>query len=91
MVLSSGNIAQDLPLLAFAQTDDGKAIKVSARATRELVARGLDLATALTKAAQKVSGIGGGHAIAAGATIPKGSEEDFLNETEKIIKEQVSI
>ncbi|MEW6069593.1 MAG: DHH family phosphoesterase [Candidatus Thermoplasmatota archaeon] len=89
MVLSSGSIAQDLPLLAFAQTDDGKAIKVSARATRELVAKGLDLASALGKASSAVGGIGGGHAIAAGATIPKGSEEEFLNEVERVIKEQL--
>ncbi|MDI6887252.1 MAG: DHH family phosphoesterase [Candidatus Thermoplasmatota archaeon] len=89
MVLNSG-IAQDLPLLAFAQTDDGKQIKASARATRELVAKGIDLAAALTKAAQVVGGVGGGHNIAAGATIPKGSEEEFLNEVERVIKEQLS-
>ncbi|MDI6887894.1 MAG: DHHA1 domain-containing protein, partial [Candidatus Thermoplasmatota archaeon] len=45
---------------------------------------------ALTKAAQVVGGIGGGHNIAAGATIPKGSEEEFLNEVERVIKEQLS-
>ena len=37
------------------------------------------------------SGIkGGGHNIAAGATIPKGKEEEFLEILEKIIKSQLS-
>lgn len=89
MVLASGTISREKPLIAFANTDDGKQIKVSARGTRELVSKGLDLAVAVGKAAQSVGGIGGGHDIAAGATIPKGCEEEFLAEIEKVIKQQL--
>lgn len=88
MVLSSGNVPSDRPLLAFANTDDGK-LKVSARGTKEMVARGLDLSEAMKKAAEEVGGVGGGHNIAAGATIPIGKEEDFLSEVDRIVRRQL--
>lgn len=77
-----------MPLIAFADAEDG--IKVSARTDRSLVEKGLDLSAVMNQAAKKVGGIGGGHNVAAGATIPKGSEEEFLNEIEKVIKGQLS-
>ena len=42
------------------------------------------------QAAKDLNGIGGGHNIAAGATIPKGKEEEFLQLLEKRIKTQLS-
>ncbi|MBE8539996.1 DHHA1 domain-containing protein [Geoglobus acetivorans] len=75
------------PIIAFAENDDG--IKVSARATKALVEKGVHLAQALKIAAEKVGGKGGGHSIAAGATIPKGSEDEFLKILDKLIGEQV--
>ena len=41
-------------------------------------------------AAKEFHGVGGGHKIAAGATIPKGKEEEFLDLLEKEIKTQLS-
>ncbi len=75
----SGNIEginRNLPIIAFADSEEG--IKVSARGTQDLVQQGLNLAVALHEAAKEVGGVGGGHDIAAGATIPKGTEEEFL-------------
>jgi RecJ-like exonuclease len=76
------------PIIAFANKEDG-GIKVSARATQSLVARGVHLANALKFAAEKVGGVGGGHKIAAGATIPTGSEQEFLRELNIIISKQM--
>ena len=87
MVLNSGSANRELPIFAFANSEDG--IKVSARATRELVDKGLDLSEVMRKAGQEVGGKGGGHNIAAGATIPVGKEEEFLKAAEKIIKAQM--
>jgi RecJ-like exonuclease len=42
------------------------------------VKSGLDLAEALSGSAKKVGGIGGGHNIAAGATVPLIAREEFL-------------
>jgi len=75
------------PVIAFAESDDG--IKVSARATKNLVERGIHLAQAIKMAAEKVGGAGGGHSIAAGATIPKGAEDEFLKVLDRIVGEQL--
>lgn len=64
------------PLIAMSVTDSST--KVSARGTKTLVSKGLDLAAALREAASAVGGNGGGHDVASGATIPKGKEEKFV-------------
>jgi len=89
MLLNEEETTADLPMIGFAATEDGR-IKVSARGTKRLVNKGLNLSAALKKAAEKVGGIGGGHDIAAGATIPKGEEERFLEILEKELKNQLS-
>ena len=65
------------PILAFALTAKGE-LKVSARGTQDLVRSGLDLAGALSRCAHAVGGVGGGHNVAAGATIPPQAKEEFL-------------
>jgi RecJ-like exonuclease len=88
MMLNAEDIDKELPLLGFAHTENGE-VKVSARATQSLVDRGLNLATVFTKAAKELNGVGGGHNIAAGATIPKGKEEEFLRIVEREIQLQL--
>jgi RecJ-like exonuclease len=88
MLLNSEEISSDLPLIGFADTENGN-VKVSARGTQELLEKGLDLSSALRKAAESLNGVGGGHKIAAGATIPKGKEEEFLDLLEGEIKNQL--
>lgn len=83
----STNSTRSLPIIAFAQAEDG--VKVSARGSQNLVQRGLNLAIALSEAASCVGGVGGGHDIAAGATIPFNSEEEFLKILDKKIGEQL--
>jgi single-stranded-DNA-specific exonuclease len=62
--------------------------RVSSRATFRILERGVDMATAMRQASANVGGIGGGHAVAAGATIPKGKEQEFLASLDKIVGEQ---
>ncbi len=88
MLLGGEEVRRDLPVLGFALTSEGE-IKVSARATRILVNNGLDLSVVMKESSEKVGGVGGGHNIAAGATIPKGKEEEFLAFAEKLIKKQM--
>ena len=89
MLLNSEDVSSSLPLIGFANKKDGK-VKVSARATQELVEKGLNLSVIMKKAASELNGVGGGHNIAAGATIPKGKEEEFLEIMEKEIRLQLS-
>jgi RecJ-like exonuclease len=88
MLLSSEDVDNSLPLMGFAYTENGD-VKVSARATQVLIDKGLNLSSALKQAAKELGGAGGGHDIAAGATIPKGKEEEFLEIVEKEIKNQL--
>ncbi|MCL2148416.1 MAG: DHH family phosphoesterase [Methanomassiliicoccaceae archaeon] len=87
ILLNSGEARRDLPILAFAEADDG--VKVSARAARGLTDRGLDLSFVMKTASGMVGGYGGGHKVAAGATIPKGREEEFLDIAEDLVSSQV--
>ncbi len=89
MLLNSEEVSNDLPLVGFANKVDGE-VKASARATEELVEKGLNLSAAMKHAASALDGVGGGHNIAAGATIPKGKEEEFLELLEIEIKNQLS-
>ena len=89
MLLQSDDVEQSMPLFGFADTENG-CVKVSARAPQGLVNRGLNLSLVMKTAAKKVEGVGGGHNIAAGATIPKGKEEEFLAYAEQVIKTQLS-
>lgn len=89
MLLNSEETSSELPLIGFANTENGE-VKVSARGTQELVEKGLDLSLALSEVAAALDGVGGGHKIAAGATIPNGKEEEFLDLLEEEIKTQLS-
>ncbi len=88
MMLSTGGIRKDLPMIAFADADDG--IKVSARADKSLGEKGLDLSKVMSEASEKVGGYGGGHNIAAGATIPEECKERFLDIVEDMVRAQLT-
>ncbi len=77
---------KDKPTIALYSN---KSIKVSSRATWELVNRGVDLSVAVSKAASEVGGHGGGHNIASGAEIPLDKENEFLNKLDKIVGDQI--
>lgn len=93
--ISTGSLASTVvrylhPELPFICVNESEGIlKVSARGTRELVSKGLDLAFALREAAGAVGGSGGGHNVASGAILPIGSEEEFLIIADRIIGEQL--
>ncbi|MDI6889232.1 MAG: DHH family phosphoesterase [Methanocellales archaeon] len=85
MSASIEGISKELSIVALADAEDG--IKISARGTQDLVRRGLNLAVALKESAEQVGGAGGGHDIAAGATIPRGTEEKFIS----ILNEKIGL
>jgi single-stranded-DNA-specific exonuclease len=71
------------PVFAFADAEEG--VKVSARAADRLVEGGLNLKNVVSKAADKAGGQGGGHSGAAGATIPAGSVQVFIEAAENAL------
>jgi len=89
MVLGSGEVNRKLPIFAFADSEEREGVKVSSRGTKRLVKKGLDLSSIMSECSKKVGGEGGGHDIAAGALIPHGKEEEFLEEVEEMIESQL--
>ncbi|MGC8860593.1 MAG: DHHA1 domain-containing protein [Thermoplasmata archaeon] len=88
IVLSSEIADPTLPIIGFAENEYGT-IKVSGRAPRNLVERGLDLSRAIKEAALAVGGNGGGHNVAAGGSIPRGKENEFVGILDEIIRRQL--
>lgn len=78
------------PVIAFAEDrDDPGFMKVSARANWGLVRKGLHLGEAMNHCSRMVGGEGGGHDIAAGARIPRGRRQDFLECVNSLFQEQL--
>ncbi len=88
MGMGANILDRSIPVVAIAKMDENM-YKVSARGTREMVDRNVDLAEAVRVAAKKVGGEGGGHDVAAGAVIPAGKEEEFIKFVETIIRRQL--
>lgn len=77
---------KDRPTIALSVV--GESTRISSRATFDILAKGVDLSTGLRDAAAFVGGVGGGHAVASGATIAKGKEDDFLSKLNDILGNQ---
>jgi RecJ-like exonuclease len=77
------------PLISLVRKDSE--IHISSRGNQHLVEKGLDLGAAMNAAAKKLGGHGGGHKIAAGATIDSDKENEFLQMVDSIIKEQLKV
>ncbi|MEM0010272.1 MAG: DHH family phosphoesterase [Candidatus Bathyarchaeia archaeon] len=75
------------PLIAYSYMPKEKTIKVSARAMDSLVKMGINLGEIVRVAAERCSGIGGGHDIAAGAQVPYEKKMEFLNYINLIVGE----
>ena len=88
MSMGADGVSRDVPIVAFAAKSDEET-KVSSRGTGPLVGEGLDLSVVMGEASRAVGGDGGGHDIAAGATIPAGTEAEFIAHADRIVGEQV--
>jgi RecJ-like exonuclease len=73
----------------FSLSQKGGEIRISARGTKKLVHKGLDLGTAMREAAGSVGGNGGGHDIASGGKIAQGKEDAFLAALDKVVGTQL--
>jgi len=78
---------KEKPLLSIVKKNDE--LHVSCRGNQYLVNKGLDLSSAMSDAADKLGGHGGGHKIAAGATIKSEKEEEFLDIVDGIVVKQL--
>jgi RecJ-like exonuclease len=78
---------QDKPVIALTKTEND--INISGRGTPRLIDHGLDLANIFSNIAVDLGGNGGGHNIAAGATIPLDKEQEFLDKVNDNVGKQI--
>jgi single-stranded-DNA-specific exonuclease len=83
-LVSSSSLFGDKVTIVTTITSSHEA-KASTRATEMLVGKGINLGQILQTLSAKYGGIGGGHAIAAGATIPENQLEPFLADLKRSI------
>ncbi|UIP00033.1 DHH family phosphoesterase [Halobaculum sp. CBA1158] len=88
MAVGADGVSRQRPIVAFADAGDGET-KVSARGSGHLVREGLDLSAVMRQASRAVGGDGGGHDVAAGATIPADERDAFLEAADDLIGEQI--
>ena len=90
MALGTDGVDRGKPIVGFAYKSDAEdETKVSARGTARLVRQGLDLSQVMGEAARAVGGDGGGHTVAAGATVPRGKESAFLERVDELVGTQL--
>jgi single-stranded-DNA-specific exonuclease len=77
------------PLFSLARKENDNEIHVSCRGNQKLVEQGLDLGSAMKIIAAELGGYGGGHKIAAGATIAFDKEKEFLEKVDTILVQQM--
>ena len=88
MALGVDGVHGGKPIVAFAAESDEET-KVSGRGTGRLVREGLDLSVVMGEAARAVGGDGGGHDVAAGATIPRGTQDAFVAAADDLVGDQL--
>lgn len=83
------NCILDQDKATVAVRPDEPTTKISTRGTRWLVEQGLDLAEGCRVAAEEAGGSGGGHTIAAGASVPPDDLETFLSALDRVVGRQL--
>lgn len=87
MALSKLNREKPI-MIMVEQPEDPDLTKVSLRTTEQMVAKGVDLQMAVTEASARFGGAGGGHRVAAGAYIPRESEQAFVERVNELLAGQ---
>jgi single-stranded-DNA-specific exonuclease len=78
------------PIIAYATISGEDQVKVSSRGSEQLIQKGLNLGDIMQVAAEKYSGRGGGHDVAAGAQVPIKNVEAFIKLVNDLVKRQLA-
>lgn len=77
------------PVVMGAAHAEKQKIKISSRASKEAVEKGLNLGEVIGEICEEVNGEGGGHNIAAGAKIPRKEKDNFVESLEEKVANEV--
>jgi single-stranded-DNA-specific exonuclease len=88
-ILSTNLPKHEKPIIAYSTVSGEGLIKVSARALDTLTGRGINLGEILHIAAEKHSGKGGGHDVAAGAQVPIKNMKPFVKLVDELVRKRL--
>jgi len=88
-ILSTNMPNMEKPVIAYSLIPGEDLIKVSARTVETLTRKGFNLGEIMHSAAEKFSGNGGGHDIAAGAQVPSDQRENFLKHVDELVRDSL--
>jgi len=88
-ILSTNSAKPEKPIVAYSIVPKENLAKISARTIDLIVRKGLNLGEILRVAAEKCTGKGGGHNIAAGAQVPVDKLDAFIKIVDKQVKDQM--
>jgi len=88
-ILSTNLSKPEKPIIAYSTVHEEGVAKISARTIDFMTNKGLNLGEILRVAAEKYSGRGGGHNIAAGAQVPIQDLESFLRLVDELVRKQL--
>jgi RecJ-like exonuclease len=88
--MSLSRLNPEKPILIMCEDSlDPSKTKISMRTKPDVVNKGVDLQKALSTACERYEGSsGGGHRIAAGAFIPREAEQEFIEDVNRILRQQ---
>jgi RecJ-like exonuclease len=88
-ILSTNLAKPEKPIIACSTVQSENLAKISARAIDMVVKKGLNLGEIMRVAAEKCSGKGGGHNIAAGAQVPIALLDSFIKMVNELVGGQL--
>ncbi len=88
-IISTNLPKPNKPVIAYSIVPDEGIVKISARANDLLTRSGLNLGEIVRIAAEKSSGKGGGHDIAAGGQVPYDRRKEFIRLVDELVKEKM--
>jgi len=88
-ILSMNLTKPEKPIIAYSVVSGENLAKISARAIDPMIRKGLNLGEILRIAAEKYSGRGGGHDIAAGAQVPIQELDSFIELVDELVKKNL--
>jgi len=88
-ILSTSLPNPEKPVIAFSIVPGEEVVKISARTLDILTSRGLNLGEIMRVGAEKFSGRGGGHDIAAGAQVPIANLDSFIKSVDQLVQKKL--
>ncbi len=89
-ILSTTLTGLGKPIIAYATISGEEEVKVSSRGSESLIQKGLNLGEIMQISAEKFSGRGGGHDIAAGAQLPIKNIDKIITLVNDLTKKQLA-